>query len=174
MRLSRRAAACLAAALAAAPAHAAWRPLQLDPTTARISYTVFALGLLPITATFQKFHGVALQDTSHPGTCRIDVTIDVASLHMDDPDRQRQALAPDMLDAADFPTMRFTGACAARSIAGKLTLHGVTRPVTLVMQRNGPQVRCTGTLARRDFGILGLRGLVAANVRLRLVVQLPD
>jgi polyisoprenoid-binding protein YceI len=139
----------------------------------RISYTVFVLDLVPVTATFERFQGAITQDPAHPGACAIQVTIDVASLHMDDPARRSHALAPDMLDAAHFPTMRYTGACAAKSIVGNLTLHGVTHPLTLVMQRDGPQVDCAGMLRRRDYGILGMSGVVAGDVRIRLNVHLP-
>ena len=149
------------------------REVPIDPTNTRISYTVFALGILPITATFQRFHGLAVRDTARPGACYIKVVIDVDSLHMDDPDRRRQALAADMLDAAHFPTMRFTGACTDQAVVGNLVLHGITRKFVLAMQRDATQVSCVGTLARRDFGILGMRDLVAPDVRIRLSVRLP-
>ncbi len=149
------------------------RTVAIDPTNTRISYTVFVLDLLPVTATFERFHGLVVRDPARPGTCYVQVVIDVASLHMEDPDRRRQALAPDMLDAAHFPTMRYTGACTDHTIAGNLLLHGVTRKFVLAMQRDATQVSCVGTLARRDFGILGMRDLVAPDVRIRLSVRLP-
>jgi polyisoprenoid-binding protein YceI len=139
----------------------------------RISYTVFALDLVPVTATFERFHGAITQDPAHPDACTIQVTIDVTSLHMDDPARLHHALAPDMLDAAHFPTMHYAGACAENSLVGNLTLHGITHPLTLAMQRDGTQVDCAGMLVRRDYGILGMSGLVASDVRIRLNVHLP-
>ena len=154
-------------------AQAGVRQIPIEPGMTRISYTVFALDLVPVTATFDRFHGAITEDPSRPGSCTIQVTIDVTSLHMDDPTRLHHALASDMLDAADFPTMRYEGACAPKSLVGNLTLHGVTHPLTLAMQRNGPQVNCAGTLVRRDYGILGMSGLVAADVRIRLNVHLP-
>jgi polyisoprenoid-binding protein YceI len=177
MRLSAVLAA--AALLAAAPtlAGAAARQIPLAPPVARIGYTVFALGVLPVVATFERFEGTVLQDPARPNDCRVQVTIDVASMQMDDPERRRQALAPDMLDAADFPTMHFDGACQGdrktQSLVGNLTLHGVTRRLTLAMHRNGTQVNCVGRVVRGDFGILGMGDLVAPIVRIDLNVSLP-
>jgi polyisoprenoid-binding protein YceI len=159
---------CLAApAYAAAPV-----PTLLTPADATISYTAFALDLLPVTGTFKQFAGTV---TVPPGTqdCRVQMQVQIASLRMDDTDRQRQALAPDMLDATHFPTMGFTGTCQGQSLTGRLTLHGVTRPVSLTIRREAGHVICTGTLQRRDFGIRGLTGLVAPRIHIRLNVTLP-
>jgi polyisoprenoid-binding protein YceI len=174
--MTRRPAAAVSLALTAlthAHAQAGVRQIPIDPSMTRISYTVFALDLIPVTATFERFHGAITQDPAHPDACTIQVTIDVTSLRMDDPVRLHHALAPDMLDAAHFPTMQYTGACADKSLVGNLTLHGITHPLTLAMQRDGPQVNCAGMLLRRDYGILGMTGLVGSGVRIRLDVHLP-
>jgi polyisoprenoid-binding protein YceI len=163
----------MAGCLAGSPAGAAVRRVTLDPVMAKISYTVFAFGILPIPATFDRFRGTIEQDMAHPGACRLQVTVDVESLHMADEQRRRQVLGPDMLDASQFPTMRFSGGCETATLTGTLTLHGVSRPLSLTMQRKGAEVNCVGTLVRRDFGILGMRALVGQKVRIRLSVHLP-
>jgi polyisoprenoid-binding protein YceI len=162
-----------AVSLALPPAQAAVRRVALDPGMAQIGYTAFAFGILPIPATFDRFSGTIEQDTAHPGVCRLQVTVDIDSLQMADDQRRRQVLGPDMLDAARYPTMRFSGGCQAAHVIGTLTLHGVSRPLSLTMQRKGGEVNCVGTLARRDFGIFGMRALVGQKVRIRLNVHLP-
>jgi polyisoprenoid-binding protein YceI len=177
MRLSAILAATWLLAASPTPASAAARQFPVTPPIARIGYTVFALGVLPVAATFDRFEGTVVQDPARPDDCQVRVTIDVASMRMDDPERRREALGADMLDAADFPTMQFDGAChgsrQAQSVVGKLTLHGVTRALTLRVQRNGTQVNCVGRLARGDFGILGMGDLVAPIVRIDLSLRLP-
>lgn len=158
--------ACLAQARAAVL-------LPLSPSGARISYTVFALGMFPVTGRFERFDGVVTLDPATPSSCRIHVTIDVGSLNVDDADRRRQALGPDMLDAGRFPSMWFDGRCQAHAVTGSLTLHGVTRPLTLALRRQGDTAICTGTIARRDYGIRGMALSVGPRVRVRLTVQLP-
>jgi len=163
----------VAAASLAFAARGAERQVPLAPPTARIGYTVYAFGLLPISGSFDRFRGVLTEDPGKPFDCRVEVTVDIDSLRMDDPDRRWRTLGPDMFDAAHYPTMRFAGRCAPQSIAGTLTLHGVSRPVTFATHREGSQVICTGTVARRDFGIVGMGGMVAPYVHIRLSVHLP-
>jgi polyisoprenoid-binding protein YceI len=155
------------------PAGAAVRRVALDPGMAQIGYTAIAFGIVPIPATFDRFSGTIEQDMAHPGACRLQVTVDMDSLHMADEGRRREVLGPEMLDASQFPTMHFTGGCRTTSLTGTLTLHGVSRPLSLTMQRKGGEVNCVGTLVRRDFGILGMRALVGQKVRIRLSVHLP-
>jgi len=163
----------VAGCFAVSSAGAAVRRVTLDPGMAQIGYTAFAFGILPIPATFDRFHGTIEQDIAHPGACRLQVTVDIASLRMADQQRRRQVLGPDMLAASQFPIMRFSGGCQAASLNGTLTLHGVSRPLSLTMQRKGAEVNCVGTLVRRDFGITGMRTLVGQKVRIRLSVHLP-
>ncbi|MEJ0046909.1 MAG: YceI family protein [Rhodospirillales bacterium] len=147
--------------------------MPLSPPTTRIGYTVFAIGLLPVSAMFDRFQGVVTEDPAAPDACRIQVTVDVASMRMDDADRRGQALGPEMFDAARYPTMHFSGSCAPQSVTGTLTLHGVSRAVTFAMRRDGSQVICDGTVLRRDFGIVGMRDMVGPRVHIRLSVRLP-
>jgi polyisoprenoid-binding protein YceI len=161
------------ACLELAPARAADRLVPLTPPTTRIGYTVFAWGLWPISGSFDRFQGLVTQDPEKPGACRIEVTVDIESLRMDDPDRRQQTLGPDMFDAAHFPNMLFAGHCAPQSIVGTLTLHGVSRPVAFAMHREGNQLICEGTVLRRDFGIVGWRDVVSPRVHIRLSVRAP-
>jgi polyisoprenoid-binding protein YceI len=145
----------------------------LAPPDATVAYTVFALGFIPIHAVFQKFSGgVDVAPGTRPG-CHVNVTIAVASLLMDDPDRQRQALGPAMLNASAFPTMHFTGSCVPAGLEGALTLHGVTHSITLSLHQIADQLVCTGSINRGDYGVNGLPGLVGSRVLLRLTMRTP-
>ncbi len=158
----------------AAPARADTQRLPLAPPATTIAYTAYALGVLPIHAVFDRFSGSVTVTRANPLRCTIDVSVDVASLHMDNPDRQREVLSADMLDANRFPKMLFTGSCTPAGIAGVLTLHGVTRKLTLVLHQARGQIICTGSLRRYDFGVNGLSGIVASRVRLQLVTAAPQ
>jgi polyisoprenoid-binding protein YceI len=151
------------------------RLVAISPANAHITYTAFALGLVPFSGSFERFSGTAdaATGTRQAGGCAVHVNVDVASLLMPDADRQRQAVGADMLDASHYPTMMFRGTCRGQSLIGHLTLHGVTRPFAFALKRNGTHITCTATLARRDFGITGMPTLVAPRVRIRLSVTLP-
>jgi polyisoprenoid-binding protein YceI len=170
------AAPALSAALVTPVSAAATRmaPIPLTPPATRIGYTAFALGLLPINAAFQDFAGTLTIDPGQPPHCHVQVTVQMASLRMADPVRDRLALSPAMLDAARYPTMRFTGHCEGADLVGDLTLHGVTHKLTMTVQRTGRHVVATATLLRRDYDISSLSGLLSQRVRVRLDAQLPD
>ncbi len=92
------------------------------------------------------------------------------------------------LDAADFPTVTFAstridiGDGVHGVVEGNLTLHGVTRPVTLAVTFNGvggdliPLVTRSGfsattNLRRSDFGLTRYEGLVGDTVQLVIEVE---
>ena len=171
-------------AAAAMPAGAAViAPVRLAPPSSELGYTVFALGIIPITATFRDFSGSLVVDPRDPKACEVRISVRIASLHMADPARNKLALSPAVLDAAHYPIMQFVGRCAqadaapgrpaVAELAGELTLHGVTRPLTLEVKRDGTNVTATGMLLRHDYGIGGLQGMVGQRIRFRLAAKLP-
>ncbi len=136
---------------------------------------MFALGLFPINAQFEDFSGTLTVDPRDPSHCAVDLTVRIASLRMDDPARNKLALSDNVLDAAHYPSMHFAGVCAdaGSALAGALTLHGVTHPLTLSVMRDGTHVTATGMLRRGDYAIGGLPGFVGQRIRFRLAAELP-
>jgi polyisoprenoid-binding protein YceI len=90
---------------------------------------------------------------------------------MADPAYARKALAADMLDAARFPTMSYDGACAGNTVGGALTLHGVTRPLTLALTRDGSEVAGVGRLLRHEYGIDGMPHLLGQTIKIRFLTN---
>jgi polyisoprenoid-binding protein YceI len=148
--------------------------LAITPANSQVGYTVFGFGLLPVHGAFQQFAGVAELSRANPRACNIDVTIQVASLRMASPYRQQQALAPDMLASRRYPTIHFIGACRAAGITGVITMHGVSRPLTLLLHRTSAGLTAIATLRRQDFGIDGLPHLVGSQVRIKLTTPAPE
>jgi len=131
-----------------------------------LSYSTF-------TARFTDWDATLQFDPATPENSSISVRIDPRSITSDNPpagfiDVMRGA---DFLDAAQFPAVTFvstgverTGPNTAR-ITGDLTLHGVTRPVTIEARFNGgyegmqldPNARigfsARGVFNRSDFGM---------------------
>lgn len=147
--------------------------LPLAPPATSIGYTVYALGLFPIAATYQRFSGTVRLDPAAPSFCQVSMTVQVASLAMADPARVRQALAPDMLDAVAYPTLSFTGTCQGSRAVGQLTLHGVTHDFAMQTRRDGASLVATGTLDRHLYGVDGLPHLVGRQIRIRMITTLP-
>jgi polyisoprenoid-binding protein YceI len=94
-----------------------------------------------------------------------------------------------VLDAAKYPTAEYQGKFvdfadgAPKTISGNLTLHGVTRPVTLVinsfkciehpvLKRQVCGADATGTFNRADFGVdYGQQYGLKQDVLLRIQVE---
>ncbi|HEY0882967.1 MAG TPA: YceI family protein, partial [Archangium sp.] len=117
-----------------------------------------------------------------PRSLRLQLTADVASLTPDEPEARRRYHLPNtplsdeqrasvkkhmleegQLDVARFPTISFQltalrpGAEGTMICQGSLTLHGVTKPVTLAVkiEREGDLLRGKGKVRfnTSDFGI---------------------
>jgi polyisoprenoid-binding protein YceI len=167
------------AADAPPPASAAKVPAgayTLDKSHASLIFKVNHLGFSNYTARFKRFDAQLQFDPTDLAASKLNATVDVKSLETDFPDPAKidfnaQLLGKEWFDAAQFPTMEYrstrvekTGANSMR-IVGDLTLHGVTKPVTLEATYNGgyaghpmdPHARigfsAHGVLKRSDFGI---------------------
>ena len=100
----------------------------------------------------------------------VEVNIDMASINFGHEKMNTHASSPDMFDVAKFPTATFKGKLAKFSgdspaeVQGDLTLHGVTKPVTLKLNsflcKPNPMTKkeicgadAQATINREDFGV---------------------
>jgi len=138
---------------------------------------------------FSMLHGqfnhatgtITMDRAKHLGS--VDVTVRIKSLDTGDAQRDKDLLAPDFFDAAKYPAMsyhstkvEYTGKHSA-VVHGKLTLKGVTKPLTLRVTRIhcGPNPfgggeRCgfdaQGKLDRTAFGVSGDPHMIPDTVHL--------
>ena len=148
----------------------------IDLAHTRLSFRVSHLGFSMYTAFFRDIDAKLVFDPEHPETMLVTAKVKTASVETMYPDPAvdfNAVLAgADLLDAARFPDITFastgvalTGAATA-DVTGDLTLHGVTRPVTLAVTFNGGYgafamdpggarigFSATGKLMRSDYGI---------------------
>jgi polyisoprenoid-binding protein YceI len=148
----------------------------LDPEHASLHFRVNHLGFSNYTARFKRFDSQLDFDPANLARSRVSASVDARSLETDYPnvakvDFNAELQKHDWLDTARYPQMTFRStsieltAPNAMRIHGELTLHGVTRPVTLEAKYNGgyaghpldPQARigfsARGTLRRSEFGV---------------------
>lgn len=164
----------------------------LDPFHTVLYFEVDHLGFATIRGHFAKATGTFSIDRGAK-TGRAEIVIPTASVNTGDPDRDgrprtrdEHLRTPDFFNAAEFPTMtyRSTGVKFAGdnldTIEGSLTLLGVTRPVTLKIERwkcgpdprtQGKRYQCggnaTGAFKRSDFGMkFGLPTAIGDEVKL--------
>jgi len=145
----------------------------LDKAHASLLFRVNHMAFSHWTARFTKFDAQLQFDPRDASKSSVKVTVDPKSIASDNaPDGFMATLAgPEWLDAGKYPQMSYRSTKVERSgpnglrISGQLTLHGMTKPVTLVATYNGgyaghpfdPHARvgfsAKGTLKRSEFGI---------------------
>lgn len=176
------AALCLAC-LPLAGAWAAQATYALDPVHTRVAFQVSHAGFSQPVGTFSRVEGRLLFDPDDWSTAQLSVRIPVATLELGDADWQGKILDRTFFDARRFPDASFvstrvepTGPNTA-TVTGDLTLHGVTRPISLQVSLNAlkrhPLTRkrtagfsATGTLRRSEFGMDAWKNVVGDEVRL--------
>lgn len=111
---------------------------------------------------FETFNAAIAYDPAHLDASKFDVTVDLSSAKTGDSDRDGALPGSDFFNVAQFPKAHFvtTGfhQNGAKVIAdGNLTLHGVTKPVSLTVDfkpaGSGATLDVAGTLKRLAFGV---------------------
>jgi polyisoprenoid-binding protein YceI len=128
---------------------------------------------------------IVLDRAAKTGT--VEVTIDASSVDLGLEKLNDHVKSKDFLDVASFPTATYKGAIqftgdTPTSVKGELTLHGVTKPVTLAIRSlkciTDPMLRverCGADVAaqidRGDFGVNYGIPMTGSDVRLQIQVE---
>jgi polyisoprenoid-binding protein YceI len=136
---------------------------------------------------FNKSEGSIVVDRAAK-TGSVDITIDTTSIDFGHDKMNDHAKGGDMFDVAKFPTANYKGKLVFKgdvptSVDGELTLHGVTKPVTLTINKfkciQHPMLKkevcgadASGTFNRSDFGVsYGTQRGFAPEVKLAIQVE---
>jgi polyisoprenoid-binding protein YceI len=150
----------LALALALAPAAYA-EPLQANHSVGRLEFSAIQAGAR-FTGTFTRFRVALDFDPAHPETGRLDVTVEVASIDTQDPERDGILRGADFFQVEQHPQAvfhaeRFERAGDGWRAPGDLTIRGVTRPVpvmfTLAPGAGASVMKGNASLSRLAFGL---------------------
>lgn len=138
---------------------------------------------------FNKVAGTVKIDDADLTRSQIEVTIDAASVDTRDAKRDEHLRGADFFDVAKYPSITFKSTRVEKAAGGKLlatgnlTLHGVTRPVTLTVDSLsapskapwGATVRgatASGKLSRKEFGLTWNKALETGGVAVGDEVEL--
>ena len=152
----------LVALLAFSPAAGATENFKIDPARSKIGFSVRHM-LGSAKGKFAKFSGTIVVDREHPE--RSSVTVKIAASSIDTGIAKRdEHLRDELFAVAKYPDITFksrrvqqTGGNSGQ-IVGDLTMHGVTREITLNVQllsSAGTRWRVTtAPLRRSQFGLV--------------------
>lgn len=167
---------------------------QIDPAHTGVEFAVKHMMFATVRGRFPEVTGVVTEDD---GTApSVAVTISTASINTGVAQRDDHLRSADFFDVANHPEMRFTGVLVegtmetGGTLAGELTIRGVTRPVTLEIEAQGAGndpwgnlkrgYSATGRINRSDFGLTWNQALetggvlVSDTVTILLDVQLQQ
>lgn len=175
----------LLAALAI-PAFAADYAIDDDHSAAL--FRVQHMGAGMVWGTFQTVTGDIAYDPANPAADSIKVTIQAASVTTGAAKMEEHLKSNDFFDVKQFPTLGFVSKSFARKadgqydVTGDLTIHGVTKTITVPVTRTGVSTHAfnkkplvgfetTFEINRKDYGLAYGPGVVGDTVRVVLAVE---
>ncbi len=143
---------------------------NIDPAHSAAEFKVRHMMISNVKGKFNGISGTLVRNEADPTACKIEATIPANTLTTGDEQRDGHLKSPDFLDVEKFPTITFksvsvrvTGS-GEHEVTGELTIHGVTKVVTLAV--DGPSapakdpwgnmrigLSATGKINRKDFGL---------------------
>jgi len=137
--------------------------------------------------------GTVTLDEGTPANSKVNATIDASSITTGVEERDTHLVSADFFNVAEFPTITFVSTSVTRSSAtsyamtGDLTMHGVTKPVTLAFTASAPfehaggirrGIEATTSVNRKDFGLVwefpgeGPGVVVGDNIKITIDAEL--
>jgi polyisoprenoid-binding protein YceI len=177
----------LALLLFAAPALAV--ELQVDPAHSTATFAIKHMMVSTVHGSFGKVTGTVNHDPKDPTKSSANIQIDPASLDTRVEKRDAHLKSADFFDVQKCPEMTFKSTKIEKAgdkkykVTGDLTMHCITKPVTLEVEGlNGPvkspkganlyAATATGKLNRKEFGLNWNQAIEAGGVAVGEDVQL--
>lgn len=142
---------------------------QLDPNHTLVQFVGKHMMITTVRGNFKTVRGTITLDEANPSNSAVDVEIEAASLTSGVDYRDNHLRSADFLEADKYPLITFKSTRVEPSdaehakVIGDLTIHGVSREVTLntefagrgkdPMGREVVSFEATTSINRKDFGL---------------------
>lgn len=159
---------------------------KMDPSHTFIQFMTSHIGFGTIVGRFNTFSGSFQWDESQPQAASVEFTIQMDSVDTNWAERDKHLRGADFLNVDKYPTATFkssgyAGDANRGTMQGTLTLRGVSRPVTLQVERLGEGqdpwgghrvgFKATTSIQRSEFGKPRDLGPKADVVELHLFME---
>ena len=140
-----------------------------DPNHSEVDFSITHMTISNVHGRFGKVAATLVYNQADVTRSTVTATIDVSTVDTGVDNRNTHLKTPDFFDVAQFPAATFTRTSVTKGgsgliVNGNLTLHGVTRPVTLNVEGPTGPVQgadhkphsgfsATTTISRSAFGI---------------------
>ncbi|NYD56937.1 polyisoprenoid-binding protein YceI [Nocardioides marinisabuli] len=140
----------------------------IDASHSRLGFSARHAMVTTVRGQFTDWSGTAHVDTADPAASSVSLTIRTASIDTGSADRDGHLVSADFFDAENHPEITFVSTHVTRdgadwTIAGDLTIKGVTQPVTIEFESTGSAQDPFGNLRigfeggtsinRKDWGL---------------------
>jgi polyisoprenoid-binding protein YceI len=132
---------------------------NIDPQHTGVHFKVRHLMISSVRGEFTKVSGSITVNPDDPESATVEASIDAASIQTREPDRDKHLRSADFLDVEKYPTLTFKSKRVkakgpdAYDVVGDLTIHGVTKEVTLKVEDVSPETKDPWGLMRRGASI---------------------
>ncbi|HZV45885.1 MAG TPA: YceI family protein [Thermodesulfovibrionales bacterium] len=126
----------------------------VDPDHSVAAFVVRHMMVANVRGQFNKISGTINFDPDDVAKSSVEVVIDASGIYTGIPKRDDHLRSPDFLDVEKFPHILFKSAYVAGAgenrlrITGQLTIHGITKQVTLEADCTGPEKSPYGETSR--------------------------
>ena len=158
---------------------------KVDPNHTQVLFGVSHFGFTTYYGLFTDAAGTLALDPTKPEASHLDVTVKTGSVSVQSPKLEGELKGDAWLDAAKFPEMTFKSSKVVKTgddtadVTGDLTMHGVTKPLTLAVTyvNAGPSpvskaytvgFEAKGKVKRTDFGVKTYAPMIGDDVELTI------
>jgi len=142
---------------------------EFDPAHSSVEFRAKHMMVTTVKGRFTGVQGKIIGNVEDPMHAEVDVVIDAATIDTHNDQRDVHLRTADFLDVENFPQITFKSTGIKQvdhndlKVSGNLTIHGVTREVTLDVEINGVGkspygmevggLQAKTTISRKDFGL---------------------
>jgi len=142
----------------------------IDPAHSVADFKVRHLMVSNVRGEFSGVTGTVQFDAENPANSNVEATIPVNTIQTREPQRDTHLKSADFFDVENFPQITFVSTKVAKKgdeeykVTGDLTIHGVTKEVTLDVEGPAPEAKdpwgnlksgasAKTKINRKDFGL---------------------
>jgi polyisoprenoid-binding protein YceI len=165
---------------------------SIDPAHSSVEFSAKHMMITTVKGRFAEVEGTIVTDDENLANSTVEATLRTASLDTRSEQRDQHLRSGDFLDTEQFPAITFRssridGKGDQFKLTGDLTIHGVTRPITLDVTFEGRNrdpwggersgFSATGKLDRREWGLTWNQALetggllVSTEIKIQIDVQ---
>ena len=141
----------------------------IDPLHSEVQFKIKHLVISTVTGSFGQYEGQVESTGDNFDGAKISFSADISSINTGSEQRDGHLKSAEFFDAEQFPKLTFVSTTMTKtgddtySLVGDLTMHGVTKPVTLKAEYGGQMqdfygqtkagFEINGTIKRKEFGL---------------------